>query len=69
MTDRPDALAPPPLSSDLLSRASRVFNQGADLRTEQDRAINEWFKAAIAAARQREANAKALDPVTPEVQP
>lgn len=30
-----------------LQRLSRVFNAGCDLRTTQDREINEWLKAAI----------------------
>jgi hypothetical protein len=34
----------------LLARASRMFNSVADLRTEEDRRINEWFKDAIAKA-------------------
>ena len=33
----------------LLERASRMFNSIADLRTEEDRRINEWFKAELAA--------------------
>lgn len=47
-----------PLSSDLLSRASRVFNAGVDLRNEDDRSINEWLKDAIAQARTREAKGR-----------
>lgn len=35
----------------LLERASRMFNSVADLRTEEDRRINEWFKAQLAASR------------------
>lgn len=31
----------------LLERASRMFNSIADLRTEEDRRINEWFKAML----------------------
>ena len=34
----------------LLERASRVFNATADLRVEEDRRINEWFKAQLAAS-------------------
>lgn len=33
----------------LLARASRMFNSMADLRTEEDRRINEWFKEQLAA--------------------
>lgn len=32
----------------LLERASRMFNSVADLRTEEDRRINDWFKHMIA---------------------
>ena len=33
----------------LLERASRMFNSIADLRTEEDRSINDWFKEQLAA--------------------
>ena len=33
----------------LLARASRMFNSVADLRTDEDRRINEWFKGQLAA--------------------
>lgn len=33
----------------LLQRASRMFNSVADLRTEEDRRINEWFKEQLTA--------------------
>lgn len=33
----------------LLARASRMFNSVADLRTEEDRRINDWFKERLAA--------------------
>lgn len=32
----------------LLERASRMFNSIADLRTEEDQRINDWFKAKLA---------------------
>lgn len=32
----------------LLERASRMFNSIADLRTEEDQRINEWFKDTLA---------------------
>lgn len=32
----------------LLERASRMFNSVADLRTEEDQRINDWFKDALA---------------------
>lgn len=32
----------------LLERASRMFNSMADLRTEEDQRINDWFKARLA---------------------
>ena len=35
----------------LLARASRMFNSVADLRTEEDRRINGWFKEQLAASR------------------
>ncbi len=34
----------------LLERASRMFNRVADLRTEEDQRINEWFKAMLDAS-------------------
>lgn len=34
----------------LLARASRMFNSVADLRTDEDQRINEWFKEQLAAA-------------------
>ena len=34
----------------LLERASRMFNSVADLRDEDDRRINEWFKEVLAAS-------------------
>lgn len=36
----------------LLERASRMFNSIADLRTEEDRRINEWLKEQLAAHRE-----------------
>lgn len=33
----------------LLERASRMFNSVADLRTEEDQRINDWFKHQLAA--------------------
>ena len=33
----------------LLARASRMFNSVADLRTEEDQRINDWFKGMLAA--------------------
>ena len=32
----------------LLARAARMFNSVADLRTEEDQRINEWFKWQLA---------------------
>jgi hypothetical protein len=43
----------------LLQRASRMFNSVADLRTEEDRRINEWFKSQIEGA-------SAVSPPLPE---
>lgn len=34
-----------------LQRLGRVFNAGADLRTTQDREINEWLQGQLVAAR------------------
>lgn len=36
------------MNRDLLARASRMFNQYADLRRDDDRRINEWFKEQLA---------------------
>lgn len=36
----------------LLERASRMFNSVADLRTEEDQRINQWFKDHLAASAQ-----------------
>jgi hypothetical protein len=36
----------------LLERASRMFNSVADLRTEEDQRINEWFKERLATSAQ-----------------
>jgi hypothetical protein len=36
------------MNRDLLERASRMFNSVADLRTEEDQRINEWFKRQLA---------------------
>jgi hypothetical protein len=37
------------MDKNLLARASRMFNSVADLRTEEDQRINEWFKTQFAA--------------------